>query len=82
MMRIHWLIVALVFCVAACSSPPPTSAPPTANDSALVDNTDTAAAPDNTAALPEHVTKGVGAFVDPGNDGKALEEYVAGLLKK
>ena len=24
----------------------------------------------------------VGAFVDPGSDGKALENYVAGLLKK
>ena len=85
MKRIHWLIVALVLCVGACSGPPPQSASPTANDSALVDNAvtaDNAATPaDNTAALPEHVTKGVGAFVDPGDmdvDAWSTLEFVVG----
>ena len=70
MMRIYSLIMALVLCLGACSSGPPdqTSASPTSNaadDTALVDNAVTPA--DNGKALPEEVTKGVGAFVDPGD---------------
>lgn len=82
MMQIRWLIVALVICVGACNGPPPTSASPTTNasdDSALVDNT--AAPADNSVALPEHVTKGVGAFVDPGDmdvDAWSTLEFVVG----
>jgi hypothetical protein len=76
------LVMALVFCLGACSGPPRTSASPTTNtadDSALVDNAATPA--DNAAALPEHVTKGVGAFVDPGDmdvDAWSTLEFVVG----
>lgn len=88
MMRIHWLIVALVLCLGACSGPPPPSASSTTNaadDSALVDNSataDNAPAPaDNSEALPEQVSKGVGAFVDPGQmdvDAWSTLEFVVG----
>jgi protein-disulfide isomerase len=39
-----------------------------------------AALSNDVRATPTYMING--AFVDPGNDGKALEEYVAGLLKK
>jgi hypothetical protein len=84
MPRINCLIVALVLFLSACSSGPPdqTSGAPTTNagdDSALVDNAATPA--DNSEALPEHVTKGVGAFVDPGPmdlDAWSTLEFVVG----
>jgi len=89
MMRIHWLIAALVLCLGACGGAPPRSAAPATNasdDSALIDNVATPAdnpAPtaDNTAALPEDVIKGVGAFVDPGDmdvDAWSTLEFVVG----
>lgn len=83
MLRINSLIIALILCLGACSGPPDQTraAPPSnaADDSALVDNSATPA--DNTAALPEHVTKGVGAFVDPGDmdvDAWSTLEFVVG----
>jgi len=82
MPRSNCLIVALVLVLGACSSGPPdqTSAAPTTNaDTALVDNATTPA--DNSEALPEHVTKGVGAFVDPGPmdvDSWSTLEFVVG----
>jgi hypothetical protein len=83
------LLAALALCLGACSSGPPRdSAPAPTNasgDSSLVDNgvtPDNAEAPtDNTTALPEDVTKGVGAFVDPGDmdvDAWSSLEFVVG----
>ena len=88
MVRINRLIVALVLCIGACSGPPRSSAPaPTqaSDNSALVDNSttaDNATAPaDANEVLPEQVTKGVGAFVDPGDmdvDAWSTLEFVVG----
>jgi len=79
--------VALMLCVGACSSQTPESAAPPdtvtaggapVNDNALVDDNATT---ENTAVLPAEVTKGIGAFVDPGDmdvDTWSTLEFVVG----
>jgi len=86
-MRIVAVVLAFVLALNACGSPPPQSSasPDTtatggtpANDAALVDNTTPA---DNTTDLPPQVSKGVGAFVDPGAmdvDAWSTLEFVVG----
>jgi len=92
MPRTHCLLVAIVVAlglwVSACGEPPPQSSAPTttvSDDSALTDNavaTENSAAVDNAdVPLPENVTKGVGAFVDPGPmdvDAWSTLEFVVG----
>ena len=88
MMRIDRLIVALALCVSACGGPPRSSAPAAtqvSDNSALVDNSTTAdngtAPADANEVLPEQVSKGVGAFVDPGDldvDAWSTLEFVVG----
>ena len=80
-MRSISVVLALVLGVAACGSPPPKSSvspDPNAAGGALVENV---AATGNSAELPSQVSKGVGAFVDPGAmavDAWSTLEFVVG----